>query len=188
MGLATKTLSEREKAALYYHVFGGLDDWRQLYRIADATTDGKDEVKFLDIYISKWKNSEKVKTFINELRTEQATRLAAERIKGGQEAKHTSEENETQPGESEHTETKKDRKQVEIIDYSDPKNRQRLYNEIIATAKDDPKTRLDAAKVFEQVQRDDREAAKAQKQSRVYLPLTCHDCPLYNKAKKKPTK
>ena len=76
MGLATKTLSEREKAALYYHVFGGLDDWRQLYRIADATTDGKEEVKFLDIYISKWKNSEKVKTFINELRTEQATRLA----------------------------------------------------------------------------------------------------------------
>ena len=76
----------------------------------------------------------------------------------------------------------------DIVDYSDPKNRQRLYNEIIATAKDDPKTRLDAAKVFEQVQRDDREAAKAQKQSRVYLPLACHDCPLYNKARKKPTK
>lgn len=69
------------------------------------------------------------------------------------------------------------------IDYSDPKNRQRLYNNIIAQSKDDPRTQLDAAKMFEQSQKDDREAAKVQKQSRVYLPLRCESCALYLKAK-----
>lgn len=69
------------------------------------------------------------------------------------------------------------------IDYSDPKNRQRLYNEVIARSKNDPKTQLDAAKMFEQIQKDDREAAKVLKQSRVYLPLRCESCTLYLKAK-----
>ena len=70
-----------------------------------------------------------------------------------------------------------------MIDYSNPKNRQRLYNEVIARSKDDPKTQLDAAKMFEQIQKDDREAAKVLKQSRVYLPLRCESCALYVKAK-----
>lgn len=181
MSLQGKIITEREKAALYYHIFGGLDDWKQLYKIADADTDGKKEIKYLEIYISKWKNSDKVKTFLSELQALKAGQLAEERIKGREEEKNKAVE-------SEHTETKPQKEVVKIIDYSDPKNRQNLYNQIIADAKDDPKTRLDAAKVFEQVQRDDREAAKAQKQSRVYLPLSCFNCPLYQKANRKTTK
>lgn len=70
-----------------------------------------------------------------------------------------------------------------IIDYSDPLNREKLYNEVIARSADDPKTQLDAAKMFEQIQKDNREAASTrQRQSRVYLPLRCESCPLYQKA------
>lgn len=188
MSLQGKNITEREKAALYYHVFGGLDDWKQLYKIADASTDGKDEIKFFDIYISKWKNSPKVKAFINDLQTEKATRYAAERIKGANEIKPDHSTGENKPGESESIEPKPERKLTKIVDYSDPKNRQSLYNEVIARSADDPKTQLDAAKMFEQIQKDDREAAKAQKQNRVYLPLSCHDCPLYMKAKARTTK
>ena len=184
MSLQGKTITEREKAALYYHIFGGLDGWRQLYRIADADTDGKKEIKYLDIYISKWKNSDKVKDFIKTLQALKAGQLAEERIKGREEER----EKETRPEDNERTEEKTETKIYKNIDYSDPKNRQRLYNEVIARSKDDPKTQLDAAKMFEQIQKDDREAAKVQKQQRIYLPLTCYDCPLYNKRRKQTTK
>lgn len=181
MSLQSKTITEREKAALYYHVFGGLDDWKQLYKIADADTDGKKEIKYLEIYISKWKNSDKVKACLEELKKAKAGQLAEERIKGREEERNKA-------GENEPTETKPQKEVARIIDYSDPKNRQHLYNEVIARSKDDPKTQLDAAKMFEQIQKDDREAAKAQKQTAVYLPLRCESCPLYNKARKKTTK
>ena len=73
---------------------------------------------------------------------------------------------------------------VEGVDYSNPDNRRKLYTQIINRSKDDPKTQLDAAKMFEQIQKDDREAPREQKQSRVYLPLRCEACLLYIKARK----
>ena len=188
MGLATKILTEREKAALYYHVFGGLDDWRQLYKIADATTDEKKDIKFLDIYISRWKNSKKVKDFINNLLDEKNTRFAQERIKGQEEERNKKQDEQNKIENNERTETKPERKQIKILDYSDPANRKQLYNEVIANSGDDYKTKLDAAKVFEQIQKDDREAARSQKQVRYYLPLRCENCSLYLKTQKKTTK
>lgn len=181
MALGGKLLTEREKAALYYHVFGGLQDWRTIYKVADAKTDGKQEIKFLDIYISKWKNSDKVRRFIETLQKQKADNEAEERNKGRTQERERREE-------SEHTGGEEKPKVSQIIDYSDPKNRQHLYNRVIAEAKNDPKTQLDAAKMFEQIQKDDREAAKAQKQNRVYLPLRCYECPLYQKAAKKTIK
>ena len=181
MSLQGREITEREKAAIYYHIFSGVDDWKQIYKIADAATDGNAEIKSLDIYISRWKNSTKVKRCIEEVRQKFSTRLAEERIKGREDILNN-------PGESEGIQDVKPTTTAKRIDYSDPKNRQKLYNEVIANAKDDPKTQLDAAKMFEQIQKDDREAAKAQKQSRVYLPLRCESCPLYDKARKKTTK
>jgi hypothetical protein len=74
---------------------------------------------------------------------------------------------------------------VEGVDYSNPDNRRKLYTQIINRSKDDPKTQLDAAKMFEQIQKDDREAPREQKQSRVYLPLRCEACPLYIRERNK---
>ena len=181
MGLQKKTITEREKAALYYHVFGGVNDWRKLFFIADPETEKKKEVKYLDIYISRWKNSEKVKNFLQVIQKQKADQDAEERNKG-------KEEERSKALEREHIETKPETKQTKIVDYSDPKNRQRLYNEVIARSQDDPKTQLDAAKLFEQVQKDDREAAKMQKVQRVYLPVVCSGCPLYLKAQGRTTK
>ena len=183
MPLYNKKITEREKAALYYHVFAGLDDWKLIYKIADATTDNG-EIKYLDTYVSKWKNSDKVKAYLQVIQKQKADQDADERNKGKQEERRNQETRE----DSERTQTKPEPAQTKIIDYSDPKNRQLLYNTVIANSKDDPKTQLDAAKMFEQIQKDDREAAKAQKQSRIYLPLRCENCALYLKASKKTTK
>ena len=174
MPIFNKRITEREKAVLYYHVFADVDDWRLLYKLADPSTDGQTEPKFLDVYTSKWKNSEKVKKALQEIIKQKADNDAEERNKGREEERKRREE-------SERTETENDNEKQIKIDYSDPRNRQRLYNEVIASSKNDPKTQLDAAKMFEQIQKDDREAAKAQKQTRVYLPIRCESCPLYLK-------
>lgn len=181
MSLQSRYITEREKAAIYYHVFGGLDNWKQLYMIADPETDSKKEIKYLDTYVSKWKNSDKIKDFVKTLQEEKARQQAEQRLKGQEEERNKPEDNER-------TEAKPESKDVKVIDYSDPANRKRLYNEVIASSGDDYKTKLDAAKVFEQIQKDDREAARSQKQVRYYLPLRCENCSLYLKAHKKTTK
>ena len=185
MSLQRKEINEREKAAIFYHVFGNVNDWRKLYKIADPTTDKKTDIKFLDTYVSRWKRSDKIQAFIKLVQEEKVRQQIEQRNKGKEEAQNQEQE---QQRESKRTETQPENKPTKLIDYSDPKNRQHLYNRVIANASDDPKTQLDAAKMFEQIQRDDREAARAQKQSRVYLPLVCHECPLYNKAHKATTK
>lgn len=181
MGLINRTLTTREKAAIALHVFTGLDDWRLLYIIAQDESTQAEKPKFLDAYASRWKNTDKIKQYIKTLQDEQATRDAIQREKGREEERKRREEGERTNGESQ---TRK----IKEIDYGDPKNRRQLYNEVIANSGDDYKTKLDAAKVFEQIQKDDREAAKAQKQSRVYLPVVCNECPLYLKARRKTTK
>ena len=71
------------------------------------------------------------------------------------------------------------------LDFTNPDNRKELYNTIIRSSGDDPRTQLDAAKILEQIQKDDREAAKSQRVVRSYLPLRCNECPLYQNERKK---
>lgn len=181
MSMQKKEINDREKAAIFLHVFGGVNDWRKLYKIADPKTDKPEGLKFLDTYVSRWKNSDKIQNYLQQVQEEKARQQLEQKNKGIEIGLNQARENER-------TNSNQENESKKLIDYSDPKNRQHLYNRVIAEASDDPKTQLDAAKMFEQIQKDDREAAKAQKQSRVYLPLTCNDCPLYNKAKKKTTK
>jgi lipopolysaccharide export LptBFGC system permease protein LptF len=188
MSLTSRNLTEPEKAVLYYHVFGGVQDWKLLYNIADGNPIKGEPVKFLDTYVSRWKNSDKVKEYIKTLIAQKADQDAEQRNKGRQEERNKIKEEETRPEENESTKPEPPKPIKKEIDYSDPKNRQKLYNEVIARSGDDPKTQLDAAKMFEQIQKDDREAAKAQKQSRVYLPLRCFSCPLYARQAKKTIK
>ena len=176
MALRSKKLSELEKAVLYYHVFGNIDDWTQLYIIADNTnTDEKPA--YFGSEVSKWKNSEKVQAFLQKIKKDKADQDANERLKGREEERKRIEDTERTKNEAQND-------LGTITDYSDPENRKRLYNEVIRKAGDDPKTQLDAAKMFEQIQRDDKQAAREQKQVRAYLPLLCHDCPLYQKEQK----
>ena len=71
------------------------------------------------------------------------------------------------------------------IDYENPNAQKNLLNKIIRESQDDPKTQLDALKVIQAGQKDDRQAAKERKQVQFYLPLCCTDCILYQKARKK---
>lgn len=187
MGLAQKDISLREIAALYYHVFGDINDFQELYKIAYNDKIQNINYSNLSDIASKWKRSTKVKNYIDylqEKKLEYKQKLKKEILKELEQEKEK--ENIKQLNEdSEHLKELEQFEARKNIDYSNPKERQRQYNKIIARSDNDPKTQLDALKMFETIQREDKQAAKEGKSVRVYMPLSCDICPLYEKAKRK---
>lgn len=178
---------------------GVIEGWRECFIIAaNRKLEELDALKDLAGPTSRWKNSARISKAYDSVKMDVADILAAAREEGRRKGLKEAAEAAGRDGNGAdgagaevgnygidaEGQTRGERK---LIDYSDPANRRKLYNEVIRDAKDDPKTRLDAAKVFEQLQQADKQAAKEQKQVRAYLPLNCYDCPLYLKAAKKVT-
>ena len=82
-------------------------------------------------------------------------------------------------GESVHTKSRTQKG----VDYSNPLNQMQKLNELVNSSEDVGET-LDALKVIISTQKADRESAREGKQVKAYLPMTCTNCPLYNKAQK----
>ena len=169
MALINKRLTPGEIAAVYYHVFGGCQDWTLLYAIADGIKD-KQVYDINRNTVSKWKGMDKITGLIQQLTAEKVRTEKATADKG--------EEN------SVRTEKAPVLKNSKFVDYSSPAAQQAKLNELVNTA-DDPGEALDALKVIIQSQKADRDAAKEGRVQRVYLPVSCTDCPLYLKARKK---
>lgn len=158
--------NDREKAAIIYHLYAGCKDWQRIYIIAHDGEQRKiAQDKYLTQNASRWKRSYKIQALLAEL-TKQKAVQEADRER----------EIEKKARESERKNINAEQGKPDIIDYSDPANRRKLYNEVIRDAADDPKTRLDAAKVFEQIQRDDKQAAREQQTQRFYTPKLCEEC------------
>ena len=166
MSVHGKTLSDRERAAIFYHVFGGVDDWKVLYLIARDEAPPKDpkDILYLSDLASKWKRSPKIQDFLADVLQEKARQAIAieEKAKREEERVEGSERTESKPGRA--------------VDYYDPANQRKQINRIIAESSDDPKTQLDAIKAIQQTQRDDRQAAKDSQIQRFYTPIQCRDC------------
>ena len=182
----TTKITPREKAVIFAFVAGLIDDAKTAYLAADEKpTKEIEKQSSLKVSVSRWLNCDKVQKEIERARRYFADRDADQRQEGREEARRMMEEKtEEADGESNRTETKKPRT-VNAIDYNNPEARRQLYNRIISEAADDPKTQLDAAKLIEQTQRDDRQAAQDNRVQRVYLPESCDMCPLYQKARTK---
>lgn len=168
-----KDLTIREKAAVALYLSDPKNvSPRDMLRVArDTTIAETDSLKDVWASASRWFHSERIQTYLRGKELLQEERQAKERQ--AIEAEILSKINATNPG----TTIRGD------IDYSNPRLREQLYNEIIGKS-NDPRIQLDAAKMFEQIQKDNREAASThQKQVRYYLPLRCESCVLYRKAK-----
>ena len=163
----TTPITPREKAAILALKFGLLPDQKSAYIVAEDKPAKEVNPKGIDTLASRWMKSEKIQSFSEYIDRLMADRDADARQRGREEA-----ESGRTAGGSERTQPKPGK----LVDYSDPANRKQLYNEVIRDASDDPKTRLDAAKVFEQIQRDDRQAAKDSQIQRFYSPIQCRDC------------
>lgn len=187
MGREPKITTDRERAALAALVLGIVDNWPDCYAIAtDRSRAEFDRLADKNAPVSRWKNAARIVKAYKDMQNLIADQRAAARAEGYQKGVQETRQKVDEEGRSNGVSADgQPAKTLALVDYSDPNNRKRLYNEVIRDAKSDPKTRLDAAKVFEQIQRDDKQAAREQKQVRAYLPLNCSDCPLYQKAREK---
>ena len=169
MGRPKQTITDREKAAIYLHLYGGVEDWKLLYLISrpgEMIQDPKD-ITYLSDLTSKWKNSEKIRDYIDLVKMDQARKIIAIEERAKEEGRK-----EKEAGGNERTETETKNR----IDYYDPANQRKQINRIIAESSDDPKTQLDAIKAIQQTQRDDRQAAKDSQIQRFYSPIQCREC------------
>ena len=172
MALLNKRLTDRERAAIYLHVFAGVDDWKLLYSIADNGPE-KSPRDIDRSVASKWKNTGKIQALIKEAEGLKYA-LIADGIERGKIARDDG------PGENVPAKTDGEKPRAKFVDYSSPEAQRAKLNELVNTASD-PGEVLDALKVIIQGQRADREAAREGRVNRVYLPLTCDSCPMYQR-------
>lgn len=169
-----KEITDREKAAIIFNIYTGCDDWPRLYAIAsDKPASEVLKDKYLSDRASKWKRSADVQRYLQEQRDRKAVADNAKRM-----------EIEKMAAENERKKIERETGRPNFVDYTDPANQRRKLNELINDASD-PGEALDALKVVISGQRDDRQAAREGRQVRAYLPLLCHNCPLYQKAQTK---
>ncbi len=174
-------INDSEKAAIFALAAGILDTWKTAFLAAEAGKPSGRKAESLNTTVTRWKHSAKVQTFYEYSLRLLADRDSDARQRGREEAAKMMEEEKT-AGENESVK----RARPAVVDYNNPDARRQLYNKIISESVDDPRTQLDAAKVIEQLQRDDRQAAQDNKVQRAYLPVNCQICPMYQKRKEKP--
>lgn len=169
-------ITDREKAAVLALKIGIIPDQKTAF-VAASDKPAKDvNPKTVDTLAARWMRSPKIAQFATYVERLLADRDADARQRGREEA-----ETGKGPAGSELAR----RQPSKAVDFYDPANQKRQINRIIQEASDDPKTQLDAIKAIQQTQRDDRQAARDQKQVKAYLPLRCDACPLMMKARKK---
>ena len=172
-----KPLTNREKAAILAYKLGLIPDQKTAFVTAeDAPEKDAANRKSLTTLASRWFNSEKIQNFAAYVDRLLSDRDADARQRGRDEAEMQG------PGEES---DRTDGRRRAPVDFYDPANQKRQINRIIQEARDDPKTQLDAIKAIQQTQRDDRQAARDQRQVKTYLPQRCSACPLMQQARKK---
>ena len=181
MSVLNKRTTPAEIAAIYYHVFSGCEDWRLLYAIADGITDPKqiDNINRSSVY--KWKSSAKITALLEDItrRKYELQNAAIERVRGEIRAEIMN-----AARDNERPENGESGSRSGFVDYSRPENQTAKLNELVNRSKD-PGEALDALKVIISTQKADRDAAKEGRVQRVYLPITCDGCPLYQRARKR---
>ena len=181
----TTKITNREKAAVLLAAAGLVDDWTELYFIAeDKSRKDAESVQFVAASVSRWKNSEKIKKCLAEYTKLLADREADARTEGrDEERRRETERRRTE--ENERTERDAGKPFAATVDYYDPANQRTQINRIIQESGDDPRTQLDAIKTIQQTQRDDKQAAKDQQIQRFYTPVKCSSCPIRQEYEKR---
>lgn len=172
--------TEREKAIVAALAAGFVADWVEAYILSRETPTNQERERTrakLSAIVSRWKQRPDIAAVYN---TTTEILKAREQVTREEEREKVLTSFDNKEGGKERTENGRKR----VVDYNDPQERKRAYNRIISESADDPKTQLDALKVFEQLQRDDKQAAKDNQIQRFYSPLRCSSCPLYQKARK----
>jgi hypothetical protein len=174
-----KDLTPKDKVAIKSLVFGIVLNWTDAYKIAyDGKQKDLEKIKYLPTIVSRWKRNPKIQDYYNEclyLHKQEEERKRAEILQGFQDDGGKEEK-----GGADSVRTK--RTSAKMVDFSNPQNQMQKLNELVNSSDDVGET-LDALKVIISTQKADRESAREGKAVKAYLPMTCNDCPLYQRRK-----
>lgn len=180
-----RELTLKEKFAIKGLAYGIIDNWYDAFHISyEGKAQDSNKLRSLKTIVSRWKNNPSVKTYFDICKyqyIQEEERKKEEYLKGvamEEEKTRTKGKEETRE-ESVHTKSKNPK----LVDFSNPQNQMQKLNELVNSSEDVGET-LDALKVIISTQKADRESAREGKQVKAYLPMTCTNCPLYNKARK----
>ena len=168
-------LTPAEKAAIYLHVIDNINDWKELYKIAIG------EYKFnlladntKNRYVTTWKNSEKIKKGIDEIKILFHGKLQEIKRKAVEEAQC----NETE------TEKREEPKPIvqaqNAVNFLNPDEFLQFANDQ-ANQITDEKERREYLKMIANLMNykdSDREETEIQ---RFYTPVNCLECEIYKK-------
>ena len=173
-----KDTTLREKAAIFALAAGYLKTWQQCYIAAYPNTENDAEnLRSLPSIVTRWKNVPVISAEYERARKYLQNRDLDTEDKVRAELRQEKEET----GGSVRTKSAPEKRA--FVDFSRPENQTAKLNELVNTA-DDTGEALDALKVIIATQKADREVAKEGRVVRAYLPVSCTDCPLYERARK----
>lgn len=168
---SNQVITERETMAVRLSVwYAGKLPLPLLYSLCyPGAFEDAQALRDLNAVASRWWRSKKIQECLStETATFKAYRDAEEsRIKAECEARQQAVRKDDAPA----------------IDYSDPSQQRRKLNELIAGSTD-PHDQLDALKAL-MARPEIAPDSRKEKPVRVYVPLSCHECPLYKDAKAK---
>lgn len=163
-----REITQGEKAAIYYHLVARCTDWHQLYKIAKGneayarlTTEGARNVN-----VSKWKNSEQMKTAIKEIKY--ILEMEKKQIESDAIETHRNEE---------------DEKNLREVDFLDRGEFLKYLNKQANRIKDE-KVKNDYLKMISDNLRfkdADKSTEEDQEIRRFYTPVLCSECEIYKK-------
>ena len=167
-----KPLTERQKAAIYFHLVAGCKDRELLFRIAEGDERAnKLTDKSRVIMANRWYNSEPIQTGINEIRY-----IIEQRRQ--EDIKKAVASLETEP-------TKREPKSEDFdkINFLDRDEFLKFLNDRANEITDD-KLRNDILKMLsDNLRYKDSDQTDDSTQIKAYLPIICQDCELYKRCK-----
>lgn len=165
-------LTHEQRAAIYYHIFAGCDDWAVLFQIAEGKTRyNKLTDKSKRQTVSKYRRDPKILEAIQEVKYYQKT----------QEEKKRQETISSWITENENSETGE--RVNEKTNFLDRDEFLKFLNDRANKITDD-KLRNDILKMLsDNLRYKDSDNNEVQEIQRFYTPMNCENCEIYNKCK-----
>ena len=170
-----ETLTEQERAAIIYHVFGGCKDRRTLFGIAEGENRVKRlSDKSLKTVATNWFKSHKIQSsikYFQTLKQEQENEIIENYL------------NSTGARETETTNQPNPKKRDNGVNFLDRDEFLQFLNDKANSIQDD-KLRNDILKMLsDNLRYKDTERDENNEIQRFYTPLTCENCTIYQRCK-----
>ena len=171
-----ENLTAQEKAALYFQVVEGVNDWKVIYSIAigaERYNSFKDSTK--NVNASIWKKSERIRKAHEEIKRK--FHYLTEEIK------RTAIEEERKRANSEGANGANDPRFNEDVNFLDLENFLTEANKQANKIKDDKERRAWLELIGKYMSFKDRNESETTEIKRFYTPIECQKCDIYNKCK-----